>query len=102
MNEEVQSWNKQRYRFEVDSSPKAFEYYKKIYSERVKAAYQIDTPVFFRYNAENRKYIDAPEVALLNRHGDGRGRGCSPRGGKAGHAQRLDCAVYPLLYHFAG
>lgn len=67
MNEEVQSWNKQRYRFEVDSSPKAFEYYKKIYSERVKAAYQIDTPVFFRYNAENRKYIDAPEVALLNR-----------------------------------
>ena len=65
MFEEVQRWKGESYRFEIDSSPEVYKIYGKIYSDEVKKKYQIDKPVFFRYNSG--LYIDAPDVALINR-----------------------------------
>ena len=68
---EIQNYKNGYYRFEIDSSPKVYELYEKIYPNSIKEKYCISTPKFFRFVSFDKGYIidaPAPDVALLNRY----------------------------------
>lgn len=65
--DEVQEYKKEFYRFDIDSSPKMYFLYKKIYKDSIGKNYCISTPKFFRFISSGEGYVDAPDVALINR-----------------------------------
>ena len=67
MFNEIQKYKNKFYRFDVDSSPEVYALYKNIYSERIRNEYCISNPKFFRFISSSQGYIDAPDVALINR-----------------------------------
>lgn len=67
MFNEIQKYKNEFYRFDVDSSPEVYALYEKIYPKNIRDKYCISTPKFFRYISLSKGYIDAPDVALINR-----------------------------------
>lgn len=67
MFNEIQKHKNEFYRFDVDSSPEVYTLYEKIYSEKIRNEYGISNPNFFRFISFSQGYIDAPDVALINR-----------------------------------
>lgn len=67
MFDEIQKWKNEYYLFDIDSSPEVYKLYEKIYSDKIKKEYCIETPKFYRYVSSSKGYIDAPDVALANR-----------------------------------
>lgn len=67
MFNKIQKYKNEFYRFDVDSSPEVYALYEKIYSEKIINEYGISNPKFFRFISLSQGYIDAPDVALINR-----------------------------------
>lgn len=67
MFNEIQKYKNEFYRFDIDSSPEVYALYEKIYSEKIRNEYGISNPKFFRFISLSQGYIDAPDVALINR-----------------------------------
>lgn len=67
MFNDIQKYKNEFYKFEIDSSPEVYALYEKIYSKSIGDKYCISNPKFFRFISRNEGYIDAPDVALINR-----------------------------------
>lgn len=67
MFEEIQNYDGESYSFDIDSSPRVFELYKKIYSKNIQKKYRIASPTFFKYDKERARYINMPEADYQNR-----------------------------------
>lgn len=67
MFDEIQKYKREYYRFDIDSSPNVYTLYEKIYSNSVKNKYCVSDPKFFRFVSLSKGYVDAPDVASINR-----------------------------------
>lgn len=67
MFDEVQKYKSKFYKFDLDSSPEVYALYEKIYTNEIGDKYCISNPKIFRYDPQNKGYIDVPYEDSVNR-----------------------------------